>query len=56
VISATRPLVIHHIRQANGLRLRRDIEGIEKEVLLQSVNVTLSLREIYEQVDFLAAS
>lgn len=52
VISQTRPLVIDHVRQANGLWLRRDIEGIERDVRLDSLNLTLSLREIYERVNF----
>ena len=44
--------VIQHSKQENGLWVRRDFIGLDSEVHLESLNVTLSLREIYENVQF----
>lgn len=55
VVSQDRPHVIQHIRQSEGRWLRIDIEGLDAEVTLESINVTLSLRDIYERVKFDAA-
>jgi Uma2 family endonuclease len=52
LISQTRSLVIAHLRQANGLWLRRDIEGLDHNVRLESLNLTLNLSDIYERVSF----
>jgi hypothetical protein len=32
--------------------VRHDIEGLENDVLLESLNVSLPLSEIYERVNF----
>lgn len=52
VVSQDRPYVIQHIRQSKKRWLRIDIEGLDAEVALESINVTLSLSEIYERVKF----
>lgn len=52
IVSQDRPHVIQHIRQSKGRWLRIDIEGLDAEVALEFVNVTLSLNEIYERVKF----
>ncbi len=52
VVSQTRPFVIRYFRHPNGFWVRHDIEGIESEVLLESLNVTLRLSEIYERLNF----
>lgn len=52
IISQDRPHVIQYILQSKGRWLRIDIEGLDAEVALESVNVTLPLREIYERVEF----
>ncbi|MBS1791966.1 MAG: Uma2 family endonuclease [Acidobacteria bacterium] len=52
IVSQDRPHVIQHIRQSKGRWLRIDIEGLDAEVALESVNVTLPLSEIYERVEF----
>jgi Uma2 family endonuclease len=52
IISQDKPHVIHHVRQTKRKWLRTDIEGLDEEVTLESINVTLSLREIYERVKF----
>lgn len=44
--------VILHTKQTSGLWLRRDVIGLESEVHLESLNATLTLREIYENVQF----
>lgn len=55
LISQDRPHVIQHIRQAKRQWLRIEIEGMESEVTLESIGVTLTLREIYRRVEFQAA-
>ena len=50
VVSQTRPFVIRYFRHPNGFWVRHDI--IESEVLLESLNVTLLLSEIYERMNF----
>lgn len=52
IVSQDRPHVIQHIRQSKGRWLRIDIEGLDAEVVLDSINVTLPLSEIYERVVF----
>ena len=52
IVSQDRPHVIQHIRQAKNRWLRIDIEGLDSEVTLESINVTLPLSEIYERVKF----
>jgi Uma2 family endonuclease len=51
-ISQSRPHVIRYFRQADGFWVRHDIEGLESEVLLESLNVTLLMSEIYERMNF----
>ena len=55
-ISQTHPHVIRYFRHPNGFWVRHDIEGIENEVLLESLSVLLPLSEIYDRVKFSAAS
>ncbi|HMV48522.1 MAG TPA: Uma2 family endonuclease [Blastocatellia bacterium] len=52
VISQDTPHVIHYLRQSKRKWLRTDIEGLDAEVTLESINVTLPLHEIYERVKF----
>jgi Uma2 family endonuclease len=51
-ISQSRPHVIRYFRHADGFWVRHDIEGLENDVLLESLNVSLPLSEIYERVNF----
>ncbi len=55
LISQDRPHVIQHVKQSKRRWLRIEIEGIESEVWLESVNVTLNLSELYERVNFQAS-
>ncbi|MDX2040097.1 MAG: Uma2 family endonuclease [Acidobacteriota bacterium] len=52
IVSQDRPHVVQHIRQSEGRWLRIDFIGLDAEVTLESINVTLSLSEIYERVKF----
>jgi len=52
LISQDRPLVIQHVRQPKKKWLRTDIEGVDSEVAFESINATLTLREICERVNF----
>lgn len=47
--------VIQHSKQENGLWVRRDFIGMDSEIHLESLNITLTLNEIYERVQFPAA-
>lgn len=51
-ISQSQPYVIRFHRQENGLWVRHDVEGIESEVQIEALSLTLSLQEIYERVNF----
>ncbi len=50
LISQDRPHVIQHIRQIEGGWLRLEFDGTEAEVPIESLGISLSLREIYERV------
>jgi len=52
LISQSRPHIIRYVRQSKGKWLRSEVEEMENEVALESLNVTLSLREIYWRVKF----
>lgn len=52
LISQDRPHVIQHVKQSKRRWLRIEIDGMESEVKLESVNVTLALSDLYERVDF----
>lgn len=51
LVSQARPHVIRYVRQSGGW-LRTEVDGLENEVTLESIAVTLSLNEIYERVSF----
>ena len=51
-ISQSHQHVIHYVRQSKGKWLRSEVEGMDNEVALESLNVTLSLMEIYWRVKF----
>ncbi len=55
LVSQDRPHVIQHIKQAKRKWLRIEIEGMDSEVTLESIGVTLTLREIYRRVKFRTA-
>lgn len=52
VIAQDRPHVIRYVRQPQGGWLRTDTDGLPNEVTVESLNVTLSLSEIYARVQF----
>lgn len=54
LISQDSPHIIQHVKQSTRRWLRIEIEGMESEVKLESVDVTLALIELYERVDFQA--
>lgn len=51
-VSQSRPHIIQYVRHADGFWVRHDIEGMESEVALESLNLSLLLSEIYERVTF----
>ena len=52
IIAQNRPHVIQHVRQSKGRWLRIEIQGLDNEVKLETLNITLPLREIYARVEF----
>jgi Uma2 family endonuclease len=51
LVAQQRPHVTRYLRQPNGQWLRDDIIGLESSVRLESLSVTLSLRDIYRRVN-----
>jgi Uma2 family endonuclease len=52
LVSQDKPYITQYARQSERTWLRTDIEGMESEVKLTSLGVTLSFDEIYRLVDF----
>ena len=52
LVAQDRPYITHHVRQADGSWSRTDIEGLDNEIELSSISCKLSLRVIYELVEF----
>ncbi|MDX2043345.1 MAG: Uma2 family endonuclease [Acidobacteriota bacterium] len=52
LVAQDRPHVIHYTRQSKGRWLRTEVSGLQNEVRLSSVKVTLPLSEIYARVKF----
>ncbi len=52
LIAQDRPHVIQHIRQTKGRWLRIEIEGLDSEIQLESLQITLTMAELYERVKF----
>ncbi len=55
LVEQQRPHVTRYLRQPNGQWWRNDIIGLDSAVRLESLGVTLSLRDIYRRVKFAAA-
>ncbi len=55
IVSQNRPQVIQHTRQTGKRWLRTEIEGLDSFVILDSVNVSLAMKDIYEDVEFNSA-
>ena len=56
LIAQDRPYVTHYLRQPDGQWLRSDIEGLEGELKVVTLGQSISLREIYVNVELAAAS
>lgn len=52
LIDQQRPHVVQYVRQPKCKWLRTDIVGLEKDILLESVEIALPLSEIYRRVVF----
>jgi Uma2 family endonuclease len=52
LVAQDRPYVTHYLRLPDGSWSRTDMEGLDNEVELSSISCKLSLREIYELVEF----
>ena len=52
VIAQDRPHVIQYIKQSKNRWLRIEHEGLDSEMQVESLNITLTLAELYERVKF----
>lgn len=52
LVEQQRPHITRYVRQPDGQWLRADIIGLESEVRLESLGVTLPLSELYRRVKF----
>ncbi len=52
LIAQDRPHVIQHVRQEGGKWLRSEYHRLDATVALESLNLTLSLSEIYQRISF----
>ena len=52
LVAQDRPYITHYLRQPDGSWSRTDVEGLDNEIELSSISCKLSLREIYELVEF----
>ncbi len=52
LIAQDRPYVIQYVKQSQRRWLRIEHEGLESEVQLESLGITLTLAELYERVRF----
>lgn len=51
LVSQEEPLVEHYIKQKNGDWLLREYEGFDAEFTIDSINITLKLADIYENIE-----
>lgn len=51
LVSQEEPLIEHYIKQKNGDWLLREYEGLDAEFTIDSINITLKLAEIYENIE-----
>jgi Uma2 family endonuclease len=53
LIAQDEPFVIHYARQDNGQWLREDVTSLDSSINIVSIDCTLTMREIYEEIEFL---
>jgi Uma2 family endonuclease len=52
LIAQDKPLIEHYVRQDNGTWSWSAVEGLEESIYLPTIDCTLALAEVYEQVTF----
>ena len=52
LIDQDTPQVIHHNRQSDGRWMREDVKDLNAGLTLTTINCTLLLRDVYEEVKF----
>lgn len=52
LVSQDEPHIEHYIRQKNGDWLLKEYYGLDKSFLIDSINCTLDLAEIYDRIEF----
>jgi hypothetical protein len=52
LVAQNTPKVEHYIRQADGSWKYRVYRGLETSFVIESINCSLSLAEVYERVNF----
>ncbi len=53
LVAQDRPHVVQYVRQPNGKWLRSEVGGLAGELMLETINCTLSLSDIYRRVKLL---
>lgn len=56
LIAQDRPYVIQYIKQSKNRWLRIETEGLDSEIALDSLGITLTMHELYERVRFPTAT
>ncbi len=52
LVAQDRPHVVQYVRQPNDKWLRSEVTGLDGELTLETINCTLTLRDIYQRVTF----
>lgn len=52
LVAQDRPYITQYLKQVEGTWLRSDIEGINRGVEIESLGLTLPLKEVYRLVEF----
>jgi Uma2 family endonuclease len=52
LLAQDRPHVVQYVRQPNDKWLRSEVTGLDGELTLETINCTLTLRDIYPRVSF----
>jgi Uma2 family endonuclease len=56
LVSQHKPQIEQFIRQTSGEWLLRDVQGMDANVTLPSLGVTVALYEVFDKVEFTTAS
>lgn len=52
LVAQDRPYVVQYVRQPNDKWLRSEVASLNGELTLETINCTLTMREIYQRINF----